>query len=199
MAVLGYVRYKWTVCQLCSSFTWMAWSNIIGLMEIEGIFWVWSITESMSIGTRGNCEEPIWDSATNLFPTGWKCEVMFSYWCWTIQWRECNYRCISSREPDKWFWNSVANTERVCDTGWESFYPLALSAVQPNPVFFLPHLAVTLQLVLLMFHRWLLGYPVVYFFVEENASRAGRCVAGGAVQLHQVLVSRFVQLFFLCS
>lgn len=36
---------------------------------------------------------------------------------------------------------------------------------------------------------WLLGYPVVYFFVEENASRAGRCVAGGAVQLHQVLVS----------
>lgn len=35
---------------------------------------------------------------------------------------------------------------------------------------------------------WLLGYPVVYFFLEENASRAGRCVGSGPVQLHQVLI-----------
>ncbi|KAG0560163.1 hypothetical protein KC19_10G158600 [Ceratodon purpureus] len=39
---------------------------------------------------------------------------------------------------------------------------------------------------------WLLGYPVVYFFLEENASRAGRCVASGAVQLYQVLISSTV-------
>lgn len=39
---------------------------------------------------------------------------------------------------------------------------------------------------------WLLGYPVVYFFLEENASRAGWCVTSGPVQLHQVLVSSTV-------
>ncbi|XP_024384049.1 uncharacterized protein [Physcomitrium patens] len=36
---------------------------------------------------------------------------------------------------------------------------------------------------------WLLGYPVVYYFKEENTSKAGRCVTSGPVQLHQVLIS----------
>lgn len=119
------------VCDLLVNYVvvWHEWlsSNINDRAfrwKFRGFFKVWSFTESMSSGTRGHCEEPVWNSATNLFFTGSRCEVMFTYWYSRIQWRECNYQCNRSRELHKWFWNFVANIERVCDTVWESFLPI---------------------------------------------------------------------------